>query len=125
MNIPNNLMYTKEHEWLEINDDSIKVGISDFAQSQLGDIIYIDLPSIGDQLVAGNSFGEIEAVKTVSELYSPVTGVVSSINESVLDKPEQINDSPYTFGWLIVISKTASPQFVELLDPDSYKKIIS
>ena len=119
------MKYTKEHEWLEINNDSIKVGISDFAQSQLGDIIYIDLPSIGDQLVAGESFGEIEAVKTVSELYSPVTGVVSSINESVLDKPEQINDSPYNFGWLIVISKTPSPQFVELLDPDSYKKIIS
>jgi len=125
LNIPNNLMYTKEHEWLEINNDSIKVGISDFAQSQLGDIIYIDLPSIGDQLVAGESFGEIEAVKTVSELYSPVTGVVSSINESVLDKPEQINDSPYTLGWLIVISKPASPQFVNLLNPDSYKNIIS
>tara|TARA_B100001996_G_C18212787_1_gene420576 strand:- start:50 stop:427 length:378 start_codon:yes stop_codon:yes gene_type:complete len=125
MNVPANLMYTKDHEWLEINDDSIKVGISDFAQSQLGDIIFIDLPNIGDQLVAGEPFGEVEAVKTVSELYSPVTGIVLSINESVLDNPEQINDSPYSSGWLIIISKPESPKFVELFTFDSYKKIIS
>ena len=125
MNVPDNLMYTKDHEWLEINDNSVKVGIWDFAQSQLGDIIFIDLPNIGDQLVAGEPFGEIEAVKTVSELFSPITGVVLSINESVLDNPEQINDFPYASGWLIVISKPESQKFVELLNSGSYKKIIS
>ena len=119
MNVPNNLMYTNEHEWLEINDDSVKVGISDFAQSQLGDIIFIDLPNIGDQLVAGESFGEIEAVKTVSEIYSPLTGIVSKVNESIIDNPEKINESPYDSGWLIVISKSNSSQFVELLNSDS------
>ena len=125
MDVPNNLMYTNEHEWLEINDDSVKVGISDFAQSQLGDIIFIDLPNIGDQLVAGESFGEIEAVKTVSEIYSPLSGIVSKVNESIIDNPEKINESPYDSGWLIVISKSNSSQFVELLNSDSYKKIIS
>ena len=125
MNVPDNLMYTKDHEWLEINDDTVKVGITDFAQSQLGDIIFIDLPNIGDQLVAGEPFGEIEAVKTVSELYSPITGVVLSINESALENPQQINDSPYDFGWLIVISKPETPKFVELFNPDSYKNKIS
>ena len=91
MKVPEELSYTKEHEWGQTTDNEATIGITDFAQSQLGDIIFLELPEIGDKVAAGESFGEIEAVKTVSELYSPVNGVVSSINENLEDSPDNIN----------------------------------
>ena len=125
MNLPENLMYTEEHEWLKVEDYLAIVGITDFAQSQLGDIIYVDLPNIGDKLSSGEPFGEIEAVKTVSELFSPISGKIFAINESILDNPEQINNDPYDSGWLIKISKNDHSNFVKLFDAESYKKLIS
>ena len=125
MNLPENLMYTEEHEWLKVEDTLAIVGITDFAQSQLGDIIYVDLPNIGDKLSSGEPFGEIEAVKTVSELFSPISGKIVAINESILDNPELINNDPYDSGWLIKISKNDHSNFVKLFDAESYKKLIS
>ncbi len=125
MNLPENLMYTEEHEWLKVEDNLAIVGITDFAQSQLGDIIYVDLPNIGDKLSSGEPFGEIEAVKTVSELFSPISGKIVAINESILDNPELINNDPYDSGWLIKISKNDHSNFVKLFDAESYKKLIS
>ena len=91
MNIPEDLIYTEEHEWVRIADDNAVVGITDFAQSQLGDIIFLELPDVGDKIIAGDSFGEIEAVKTVSELYAPVDGLVIEVNNNLEDFPEKVN----------------------------------
>ena len=104
MNIPENLLYTNEHEWVFYKSSDVIVGITDYAQSQLGDIIFVELPEVGTSLKSGEVFGEIEAVKTVSELYAPISGIVLSINEKLEATPEKVNISPYNEGWLIKIS---------------------
>ena len=98
MKVPENLLYTKEHEWISKKDNVVKVGITDFAQSQLGDIIFLELPEVGDQIIAGESFGEIEAVKTVSELYAPIDGTILEVNEDLEDSPDNINQDCYGTG---------------------------
>ena len=101
MIIPEELLYTKEHEWAKIEDNTAIVGITDFAQSQLGDIIFIEFPNIGDQFTKNEIFGEIEAVKTVSELYIPLSGKIIEINDKLEDSPEIVNSDPYVDGWII------------------------
>ena len=125
MILPNHLLYTKEHEWIEFKDDLAIVGITDYAQSQLGDVIFVEFPQIGANLDIGSSFGEIEAVKTVSDLFAPISGNVISINDEIEDTPDLVNTDPYGEGWLIKISPTIKEQKEKLMDADEYKKFIS
>ena len=124
MKVPENLLYTKEHEWISKEDNAVKVGITDFAQSQLGDIIFLELPEVGDQIVAGESFGEIEAVKTVSELYAPINGTILEVNEDLEDSPENINKDCYGAGWIIKVSHGGDFESDDLLDHKAYSKLI-
>ena len=125
MTLPNHLLYTKEHEWIEFKDDLAIVGITDYAQSQLGDVIFVEFPEIGANLDIGSSFGEIEAVKTVSDLFAPISGNVISINDEIEDTPDLVNTDPYGEGWLIKMSPTKNEQKEKLMDADEYKKFIS
>ena len=125
MILPNHLLYTKEHEWIEFKDDLAIVGITDYAQSQLGDVIFVEFPEIGANLDIGSSFGEIEAVKTVSDLFAPISGNVISINDEIEDTPDLVNIDPYGKGWLIKISPTRDEQKEKLMHADEYKKFIS
>ena len=125
MMLLNHLFYTKEHEWIEFKDDLAIVGITDYAQSQLGDVIFVEFPEIGTNLDIGSSFGEIEAVKTVSDLFAPISGNVISINDEIEDTPDLVNTDPYGEGWLIKMSPTKNEQKEELMDADEYKKFIS
>ena len=125
MILPNHLLYTKEHEWIEFKDDLAIVGITDYAQSQLGDVIFVEFPQIGANLDIGSSFGEIEAVKTVSDLFAPISGNVISINDEIEDTPDLVNTDPYGKGWLIKMSPTKNEQKEKLMDADEYKKFIS
>jgi glycine cleavage system H protein len=120
--IPENLKYTREHEWLRLDDgDQGTVGITDFAQDSLGDVVFLDLPAIGRNLEQNAKFGEIESVKAVSELYSPVSGEVTEVNSAVNDAPELINSDPYGKGWLIKISVSDRSQVDSLLSAADYK----
>ena len=103
MNIPEKLLYTKEHEWVKKEDGKVTIGITDFAQSQLGDIIFLELPEAGQKIVSGEPFGEIEAVKTVSELYAPINGTIIEINEDLEDNPDNINQDCYGSGWIVKV----------------------
>ena len=124
MKVPENLLYTKEHEWISKKDNAVKVGITDFAQSQLGDIIFLELPEVGDQIVAGESFGEIEAVKTVSELYAPIDGTILEVNEDLEDSPDNINQDCYGKGWIIKVSHEGDLESNDLLDHKAYSNLI-
>jgi len=124
MNIPENLLYTAEHEWVSYKSSDVIVGITDYAQSQLGDIIFVELPEVGTSLKSGEVFGEIEAVKTVSELYAPISGIVLSINEELENNPEKVNLSPYNEGWLIKINPEIPKEKESLLTNISYQKSI-
>ncbi len=124
MNIPDNLKYTKEHEWLSLDGDVATVGITDFAQRELGDIVYVEVDTEGEELDQDEVFGTVEAVKTVSDLFMPVKGEVLEFNEALEDEPELINKDPYGKGWIIKI-KVANPADVAaLLDADAYQKYI-
>ena len=124
MKVPENLLYTKEHEWISKKDNELKVGITDFAQSQLGDIIFLELPEVGDQIVAGVSFGEVEAVKTVSELYAPIDGTILEVNEDLEDSPDNINQDCYGTGWIIKVSYEGDLENNDLLDHKAYSNLI-
>ena len=124
MNIPENLLYTIEHEWVFYKSNDVIVGITDYAQSQLGDVIFVELPEVGISFKSGEVFGEIEAVKTVSELYAPISGTVLSINKELEDNPEKVNLSPYNEGWLIKISPEIPKEKESLLTNISYQKSI-
>lgn len=118
MNNPVELKYSKSHEWLKTEDGVSVIGITDFAQDALGDVVYVSLPAVGDQVTAGESFGEVESVKTVSSLVSPVTGVVSAINEELEDAPENVNNDPYG-AWIIKVEEVSEVE--ELLDAAAYE----
>jgi glycine cleavage system H protein len=122
--IPANLKYTSEHEWVEmISPDTVRVGITDFAQHALGDIVYVLTPKIGESVRAGGVCGEVESTKSVSEIYSPVNGTISAINDEVVANPESINASPYGQGWLFEVSSVASHEVEALLDSAGYEAI--
>ena len=124
MNIPEDLNYTEEHEWVKVTDDNAIVGIKDFAQSQLGDIIFLELPDVDDKIIAGQPFGEIEAVKTVSELYAPVDGTVIEVNNNLEDFPEKVNQDCYGDGWIIKIKPENKIDKKDLLDHKQYSNFI-
>ena len=123
MNFPENLRYTKDHEWIKIDGDEATVGITDFAQRELGDIVYVEIESVGKDLKAGEIFGTVEAVKTVSDLFMPLTGEVTEVNKDIDSAPESVNNDPYG-AWMIKIKFTNPEEVNELLSADDYKKLI-
>ncbi|MDR2936368.1 MAG: glycine cleavage system protein GcvH [Rikenellaceae bacterium] len=124
MNIPSNLKYSKDHEWIRVDGNEAYVGITDFAQSQLGDIVFLDVNTVGEKLDKESVFGTIEAVKTVSDAFLPVDAEVLEFNEALNDSPDLVNKDPYGEGWLIRIRVTALVQLDELLPADEYAKLI-
>ncbi len=125
MNFPDNLKYTKDHEWLRIESNEAYVGITSFAQSELGDIVYIDIDTEGEQLEKEEVFGSVEAVKTVSDLFMPINGEVLEFNEKLEDNPELINSDPFGEGWIIKISISDNSELEDLLSSDDYEKLVS
>ncbi len=125
MNIPQNLLYTKEHEWIKVDGDTAYVGITDYAQSELGDIVFVELPSENDDFEKNDVFGTIEAVKTLADLFLPVSGQIIEVNNKVEDEPELINSQPYDDGWLVKISITNADELKDILKADDYKEMIS
>lgn len=122
---PKDLYYTKEHEWARVESDgSLAVGITEHAQESLGDVVYVELPEVGDEVASGDEFGTVESVKAVSELFSPCDGEVLTINEKLEDSPELINSDPYGDGWLITIKLTDPTQLEELMDADTYDAFV-
>jgi len=124
MNVPENLKYTKDHEWLRVEGEHGYAGITDYAQHELGDIVFIEVETVGEILEKHESFGTIEAVKTVSDMYMPVGGEVLEFNEELITKPETINQDPYGKGWIIKIKFQNSSEVGELLTPEQYNEII-
>ena len=125
MNIPENLKYTQDHEWIKINGDIATIGITSFAQGELGDIVFVDVDTEGEELENEEVFGTIEAVKTVSDLFMPVSGEIIEFNESLEDTPELINSDPYGDGWIIKVSISDASELDTLLSSDEYKNLIS
>ena len=124
MNIPTQLKYTKDNEWVKIDGEIATIGITDFAQQELGDIVYIEIESIGETLDAEEVFGTVEAVKTVSDLFMPLSGEVLEFNAALEDTPEFVNDDPYKSGWMIKVKIEDPSQISDLLDFDAYKQLI-
>jgi len=124
MNIPEKLKYSKEHEWIAIDGDTVTIGITDYAQGELGDVVFVELPGEGDTFEIQDAFGTIEAVKAVSDLYCPVTGEIVEINESLEDAPETVNKDPYGEGWMIKIKAEDSTQLENLLDAAAYREFL-
>ena len=123
MNVPAELKYTKEHEWIRVEGEEAVVGITDYAQSQLGDIVFVECETVGDALEAGETFGTVEAVKTVSDLYLPVAGEVLEFNEELEGEPELVNKDPYGKGWIVKIKISDETELDGLLNADAYKAI--
>ncbi len=124
MTFPEELKYTKEHEWIRLEGDIATVGITEFAQSELGDIVYVDITTEGDEVEAGEVFGSVEAVKTVSDLYMPITGTVIEVNPDLEDAPETVNSDPYTGGWMIKIQVNNTDDVAALMSAADYKTLI-
>lgn len=122
MNVPEKLMYTKDHEWIKVEGNTGIIGITEFAQGELGDIVYVDIAPDISEIISGQSFGTIEAVKTVSDLYAPVDGKVISLNEKLKDEPQLINGDPYGEGWIIKIELSNPAQIDELLSASAYQE---
>ena len=124
MEIKADLKYTKDHEWISIDGDSATIGITDYAQGELGDIVYVEIESLGEQLDKEEIFGSVEAVKTVSDLFLPVSGEITKMNEGLEDNPELINDDPYGEGWIIKMKISDQNELGDLLSADAYKELI-
>lgn len=124
MNLPKDLLYSEEHEWVKKEDDKVRIGITDFAQDELGDIVFVELPEVGDELEADEPFGSVESVKTVSELYAPLSGKVVEVNEELEDSPEYVNESPYEKAWMIVVEPSDDSEFDDLLSAEGYQEFV-
>ncbi len=124
MNIPQDLKYTKDHEWIKIDGDTATVGITDFAQKELGDIVYVEIETEGEEVAQGEVFGTVEAVKTVSDLFMPLSGTVSEVNSELEGTPEQVNEDPYKKGWMIKIQISDTSEVDGLLSSDQYTELI-
>jgi glycine cleavage system H protein len=124
MNFPENLLYTEDHEWMKVDGDEAFIGITDFAQKELGDIVFVEVETVDEELEKGEAFGTIEAVKTVSDLFMPVTGTVLELNEKVEEEPEIINKDPYGDGWIIRVKLADSSELDDLMDNKAYQGTI-
>ena len=124
MNVPEQLRYSSDHEWVSRDGDVVRVGITDYAQDALGDVVFVQVPSIGASVAAGDTFGEVESTKSVSDVYAPVTGTVVEINESLAEAPQSLNEDPYGDGWICTIQMSEPEQFDALLDAAAYQSLI-
>ncbi|WP_284141718.1 MULTISPECIES: glycine cleavage system protein GcvH [unclassified Virgibacillus] len=123
MSLPKDLLYSEEHEWVKKEDGKVRIGITYFAQDELGDIVFVELPEVGDEIEADEPFGSVESVKTVSELYAPLSGKVVEVNEELEDSPELVNESPYEKAWMIVIEPSNEGEFDDLLSAEQYQAV--
>lgn len=124
MSLPQDLKYSEDHEWIKVDGNTATIGITDFAQSELGDIVFVELPEEGDDISTGDSFGSVESVKTVSELYAPVSGKVVAINEELEDSPELVNENPYEGAWMLKVEISDAGELDNLLDAAAYQAVI-
>jgi glycine cleavage system H protein len=124
MNIPSELKYTKDHEWIKIEGETVTIGVTDFAQSELGDIVYVDVDTLDESVDKDDVFGSVEAVKTVSDLFMPLSGEVIEFNESLEDAPELVNKDPYGEGWMVKVAISDVSQLEDLLDAEAYQNLI-
>ena len=124
MAVPSELKYSKEHEWIKVEGNTVTIGITEYAQSELGDIVFVELPEVDDDIQEGDTFGSVESVKTVSELYAPVTGKVVEANEELEDSPEFVNESPYGKAWMVKVEVSDLDQLNELLSAEQYSEMI-
>jgi glycine cleavage system H protein len=123
VNVPEDLRYTKDHEWVRIEGDRVRIGITDYAQDALGDVVYVQVPTLGQQVEAGATFSEVESTKSVSDIYAPVTGEVAEANGELADAPERLNDDPYGDGWICVLSVADAAELDGLLDAAAYRAL--
>jgi len=121
VNVPSDLKYSKTHEWVRVEGDTAIVGITDFAQSELGDVVYVDLPEVGKTLKAGDTFGTVESVKTVSDVYAPVSGEVIEVNETLANASEKVNSDPFGEGWMLKVKMADAGELQNLIDAEAYK----
>jgi glycine cleavage system H protein len=124
MDFPSELKYTKDHEWIKVEGNEAFIGITDFAQRELGDIVYIDINTVGEEVIKDNVFGTVEAVKTVSDLFMPITGTISEVNAALNDNPELVNSDPYGEGWMVKVTLADASSANELLDAAAYKALV-
>jgi glycine cleavage system H protein len=124
MNVPQELRYSREHEWVRVDGSTARIGITDFAQESLGDVVFVQLPDVGLEIVAGASAAEIESTKSVSDVYVPVSGVVQQVNEALVDTPELVNQDPYGAGWILDVTLATLDELSELLDADAYRQLV-
>ena len=124
MNAPKEQRYSEEHEWVKVEGEKVRIGITDFAQSELGDIVFVELPEVGDEITVDQPFGSVESVKTVSELYAPVSGKVVEINEELNDSPEFVNESPYEKAWMITVELSDNSEVEKLMTAEQYEDMI-
>ena len=125
MHVPEDLRYSTDHEWALADGDVIRIGITDYAQDALGDVVYVELPQVGDRVEQGEPFGEVESTKSVSELFAPVSGVVSEVNDELGGAPQRLNEDPYGDGWICTVTFDDSAQLDSLLDADGYRDLIA
>ena len=121
MELPSGLKYSREHEWVRVEENTALIGITDFAQAELGDVVYVELPEVGTEVEANNTFGVVESVKAVSDLFAPVSGVVTEANTTLEDEPELVNSDPYEDGWMIRVEMKDESELNDLLEADSYR----
>jgi glycine cleavage system H protein len=124
MNVPDDLRYSKDHEWARLEDGRVRIGITDYAQDALGDIVYVQLPEVGAAVAAGDGFSEIESTKSVSDIYAPVSGAVVEVNQDLADSPQRVNEDPYGDGWLCIIGAEDPSQLDQLMDAAAYRALI-
>jgi glycine cleavage system H protein len=125
MNVPDELRYTSDHEWARLDGTRLTMGITDYAQDALGDVVFVQLPDMGTTVEAGSSFSEVESTKSVSDIYAPLTGTIVEVNNELTDAPQRMNEDPYGEGWICVIEVTDPNAFSTLLDAEAYRKLIS
>ena len=123
--VPDDRRYTKDHEWARMEDGTVRVGITDYAQDALGDVVFVQLPEVGSAVEGGSSLGEVESTKSVSDIYAPVGGLVAAVNEALLDAPDRLNEDPYDEGWICVIDPAEPADYEALLDAEAYLRLIS
>ncbi len=123
MQIPDDLRYSKDHEWAKATENVVRIGITDYAQDALGDVVFVELPKVGTAVSAGGTIGEVESTKSVSEIYAPVSGVVSAVNEGLAKTPESLNEDPYGEGWICEITTTSNDEFESLFDAAGYQTL--
>jgi glycine cleavage system H protein len=124
MDIPSDLRYSTDHEWARVEEGRVRIGITDYAQDALGDVVFVEVPEVGTKVERGASFSEVESTKSVSEIYAPVSGVIAEVNADLADSPERLNDDPYGEGWICIIEPADPAQLDELLDAEGYRALI-